>query len=77
VLHKAWRGFAIERQWRDGAAYRGMHSDDTSKDVAQAGVAYSLAFLNHYVKGDPANPQLTTKSPGVAVFRYASELGSS
>jgi pimeloyl-ACP methyl ester carboxylesterase len=51
---------------------------DAGLATARGGiVAYSLAFLNHYVKGDPANPQLTTKSPGVAVFRYASELGSS
>ena len=40
-------------------------------------VAYSLAFMNHYVKGDPADPILTKASFGVAEFRYASELGNS
>jgi pimeloyl-ACP methyl ester carboxylesterase len=51
---------------------------DIGTDSARGGiVAYSLAFLNHYVKGESADPQLTKKSPGVAVFRYASELGSS
>jgi predicted dienelactone hydrolase len=38
-------------------------------------VNYSLAFLNHYVKGERASPVLTRKLPGVAGFRYASELG--
>lgn len=40
-------------------------------------VAYSLAFLNHYVKGEPAAPVLTQARPGVALYRYASELGQS
>ena len=38
-------------------------------------VAYSLAFMNHYVKEEPAKPSLTKKIPGVALIRYASELG--
>jgi len=38
-------------------------------------VAYSLAFMNHYVKGEPATPSLTKKIPGVALIRYASEFG--
>ena len=38
-------------------------------------VNYSLAFLNHYVKGERASPVLTRKLPGVAGFQYASELG--
>ena len=38
-------------------------------------VAYSLAFMDHYVKGEPAEPSLTKKSPGVALIRYASEFG--
>jgi len=37
-------------------------------------VAYSLAFMNHYVKGEPT-PSLTKKIPGVALMRYASEFG--
>jgi hypothetical protein len=38
-------------------------------------VAYSLAFLNHYVKGDPASALLTQKLADVSLYRYASELG--
>ena len=40
-------------------------------------VMYSLAFMNHYVKGEAANPPLTQKLADVALYRYASELGSS
>jgi len=40
-------------------------------------VAYSLAFVDHYLKGEAASAVLTRKLPGVAVHRYASELGSS
>jgi len=38
-------------------------------------VTYSRAFMNHYAKGEPAKPPLTKKIPGVALIRYASELG--
>ena len=38
-------------------------------------IAYSLAFMNHYVKGEPADPLLTHAGPGVADFRYTSEIG--
>ena len=38
-------------------------------------VAYSVAFMNHYVKGESEKQPLTKKTPGVAVMRYASELG--
>ena len=38
-------------------------------------VAYSLAFMNHYVKGGSVKQSLTQKIPGVALIRYASELG--
>ncbi|HUI16718.1 MAG TPA: alpha/beta fold hydrolase [Alphaproteobacteria bacterium] len=37
--------------------------------------AYSLAFLDHYVKGAPADPLLTEKADRVATLRYQSELG--
>jgi predicted dienelactone hydrolase len=37
--------------------------------------AYSLAFMNHYLKGETASPGLTQARADVAVFRYASELG--
>jgi len=33
-------------------------------------VVYSLAFLNHYVKGMSAERVLTTASPGVSLLRY-------
>ena len=36
--------------------------------------AYSLAFLDHYVKGEPATALLITKQTGVSDLRYASEL---
>lgn len=39
--------------------------------------AYSVAFMNHYVKGDAASALLTQKRGDVAALRYASELGNS
>jgi predicted dienelactone hydrolase len=39
-------------------------------------IAYSRAFLDHYVKGLPAAKALTQRQQGVAVWRYDSELGS-
>jgi len=38
-------------------------------------VFYSLAFLDHYVKGAAADPMLTRSRPGVADYRFQSELG--
>ena len=38
-------------------------------------VAYSLAFLDHAVKGEPAARILTSPRPGIFLLRYASELG--
>jgi predicted dienelactone hydrolase len=50
---------------------------DVGLSSSHAGiVAYSVAFLNHYVKGEPAAATLTSKLPGVAAFQYASELGT-
>jgi hypothetical protein len=40
-------------------------------------VAYSLAFLDHYIKGAPAAPILTHAMPEVADLRFDSELGDS
>jgi hypothetical protein len=39
-------------------------------------VAYSLAFMNHYVKGESVEQLLAKKMPGVALIRYASEIGN-
>ncbi len=50
------------------------NSDTTDR---KAILAYSLAFLNHYVRGDAADAVLTHTVPGVARLRYASELGNS
>jgi dienelactone hydrolase len=38
-------------------------------------VAYSLAFLDHYIKGSRPSPILTHKSDGVAELWFQSELG--
>ncbi len=49
---------------------------DVGRRAARKGIiAYSLTFMNYYVKGEPPAPPLTQVLPGVAVFRYASELG--
>ncbi len=39
--------------------------------------AYSVAFMNHYVKGQAPDPVLTHARADVTVLRYASELGLS
>ena len=39
-------------------------------------VAYSLAFLDYYARGASPDPLLTRARPGVALYRYESELGS-
>jgi predicted dienelactone hydrolase len=50
---------------------------DFSHTAHDAIIAYSLAFMNHYVKGDAADPLLTHGTPGVTLYRYVSDLGSS
>ena len=50
------------------------NSDTTDR---KAVLAYSLAFLNHYVKGEAPEAALTHPLSGVARLRYASELGNS
>lgn len=52
-------------------------TDIGRKKARKAIIAYSLTFMNYYVKGEPPAPSLTQVLPGVAVFRYASEFGSS
>jgi predicted dienelactone hydrolase len=48
-----------------------------SRTARESIVAYSLAFLNQYVKGDAASGQLTQKRSDVALLRYASKSGRS
>lgn len=40
-------------------------------------MAYSLAFLDHYVKREAARPVLTHPEAQVAKLRFSSELGHS
>ncbi|MGO9570553.1 MAG: alpha/beta hydrolase family protein [Desulfomonilaceae bacterium] len=52
-------------------------ADVGRKAARRAIIAYSLTFMNYYVKGEPPAPSLTEPLPGVALFKYASELGNS
>jgi predicted dienelactone hydrolase len=52
-------------------------ADVGRRKARKAIIAYSLTFMNYYVKGEPPSPALTQVLPGVALFRYASELGNS
>jgi pimeloyl-ACP methyl ester carboxylesterase len=36
---------------------------------------YSLAFMDHYVKGEPDEKRLKSVQPSVALYRYSSEFG--
>jgi len=54
-------------------AWADVGHPETHPDI----VAYSVAFLNRYVNGKPAQPLLTQPLPGVALLRYDSELGQS
>jgi hypothetical protein len=38
---------------------------------------YSLAFMDHYVKGEPDEKRLTKVLSSVALYRYSSEFGDS
>jgi alpha-beta hydrolase superfamily lysophospholipase len=60
--------------WRTGhLAWADIGNPETHPLI----VAYSVAFLNHYVNGTPAPSLLTHPQPGVARLRYDSELGHS
>jgi dienelactone hydrolase len=52
-------------------------ADVGRKTARKAIIAYSLTFMNYYVKGGPPAPPLTQILPGVVRFKYASELGNS
>jgi predicted dienelactone hydrolase len=49
---------------------------DVSRVAHAAIIAYSIAFLDHYVRGLPAESRLTQPSSEVALLRFASELGT-
>lgn len=59
----------------DGAGH--LAWTDLRRDLRPAITASSIAFLDHYLKGAPADPRLTRAGGGVASLRYASELGTS
>lgn len=48
---------------------------DLRKGFHEEIAAYSLAFMNHYVRGEPAAAILTRAAPDVTLLRFASELG--
>ena len=50
---------------------------DSNRWRRDAIVAYSLAFLDHYVKREAARPILTHPESQVATLRFSSELGHS
>ena len=50
---------------------------DLKKGFHDEIAAYSIAFMNHYIRGEPAAPALTVAAPDVTVLRFASELGRS
>jgi predicted dienelactone hydrolase len=50
---------------------------DLNKRFQSEIAAYSIAFMNHYVRGEPAAPALTRAAPDVTKLRFASELGRS
>ncbi len=49
---------------------------DMRRDAHAVIVAYSLAFMDRYVRAAPADPRLTHASTGVAALRYELELGT-
>lgn len=59
----------------DGAAH--LAWSDRSDTFHDQIVAYSTAFLDHYVQGKPASPLLTKVSSQVAELRFKSDLGQS
>jgi pimeloyl-ACP methyl ester carboxylesterase len=50
---------------------------DLNKGFHDEIAAYGIAFMNHYVRGEPAAPALTVAAPDVTALRFASELGRS
>ena len=49
---------------------------DLNKGFHDEIASYSIAFMNHYVRGEPAAPVLTRAEPDVTALRFASELGT-
>ena len=50
---------------------------DLNKGFHEEIASYSIAFMNHYVRGEPAAPALIRAAPDVTLLRFASELGRS
>ena len=50
---------------------------DLNKGFHDEIASYSIAFMNHYVRGEPAASVLTHTEPDVTALRFASELGRS
>ena len=48
---------------------------DLNHRFAESVFTYSAAFLDHYVKGDPASAELTRLRTDVSRLLYDSELG--
>jgi pimeloyl-ACP methyl ester carboxylesterase len=48
---------------------------DLQKSAHTPIVAYSVAFMDHYLKGEPAAPDLTRRADGIAVLRCDSDVG--
>ena len=49
---------------------------DSGKAAHEPIIAYGLAFMDHYVKGQPDPKRLSRVLPGVSHYRYSSEIGS-
>ena len=49
---------------------------DLNARYAKSICAYSLAFFEHYVRGDPPDPQIILLRDDVSMLRFDSELGS-
>jgi predicted dienelactone hydrolase len=81
VIHKSMGAYDMSPQPKYYVEFDKMGhfawADIGRKTARKAIIAYSITFMNYYVKGEPPAPPLTEPLPGVAVFKYASELGNS
>lgn len=81
VMHKSMGAYDMSPKPKYYVEFHRMGhfawADIGRKAARKAIIAYSVTFMNYYVKGEPPAPPLTQVLPGVAIFRYASELGIS